>query len=56
MKILHVITDSNTHEGISVAALDHISALRERGVEQSVVCRPHDDFLCFLREIEILVE
>ena len=56
MKILHVITDSNTHEGISVAALDHISALRERGVEQSVVCRPHDDFLRSLREIEIPVE
>ena len=56
MKILHVITDSNTHEGISVAALDHISALRGRGVEQSVVCRPHDDFLRSLRAIEIPVE
>ena len=56
MRILHVITDSNTHEGISVAALDHISALRERGIEQSVVCRPHDDFLRSLRTIGIPVE
>ena len=56
MKILHIITDSNTHEGISVAALDHISALRERGMEQSVVCRPSDDFLRSLRTIGIPVE
>ena len=56
MRVLHIITDSNTHEGVSIAALDHIYALRERGIEQSVVCRPNDDFLRDLRAIEIPFE
>ena len=57
MKILHVTADTCTHHtGIGQAMLDHISALRERGVEQAVVCRLYSDILEPLRVSGIHVE
>ena len=43
MKILHLIAGAK-HGGAETFAIDVMLALKERGVEQSVICRPHDNF------------
>ena len=55
MRILHLIAGA-AHGGAETFAIDAILALKERGVEQFVLCRPHDNFLRPLREAGILYE
>ena len=52
MKILHLIAGA-AHGGAETFAIDAILALKERGVEQFVLCRPHDNFLRPLSEAGI---
>ena len=44
MKILHLIAGAR-HGGAETFTIDTILALKEQRVEQSVICRPHDNFL-----------
>ena len=53
MKILHVISGTTAQAGIPTAMLDHVLALRERDVEQVVLCRLYADFLEPLRDAGI---
>lgn len=55
MKILHLIAGAS-HGGAETFAIDAILALQERGVEQLVLCRPHDNFLRPLSEAGIPCE
>ena len=55
MKILHIIAGAS-HGGAETFAIDAILALKERGVEQFVLCRPHDNFLDPLRQSGIPYE
>ena len=55
MKVLHVISGTTAQAGIPTAMLDHVFALRERGVEQIVLCRRYAEFLETLREAGISV-
>lgn len=44
MRILHLVAGA-PHGGAETFAIDAILALKEQGVEQFVMCRPHDNFL-----------
>ena len=56
MRILHILSDRSAQGGAPIFALDVICALRERGVDQFVICRPCDDFLQPLCDTGIPVE
>ena len=49
MRILHLIAGA-AHGGAETFSIDAVLALNEQGVEQSVMCRSHDNFLDPLRE------
>lgn len=55
MKILHLVSGS-PHSGEETFAIDVIRCLRERNVEQFVLCRPHDIFLDGLRSAAVPYE
>lgn len=47
-KILHIVAGSR-HGGAETFCLDTIKALHEVGVQQHVICRPHENYLDALR-------
>jgi len=52
MKLLHIIAGAETG-GAETFCFDAIKALHARGVEQFVVCRPHQNFIDVLEECGI---
>ena len=52
MKVLHIIAGAK-EGGAESCAIDTIRALGNKGIEQTLICRPHPNFLKLTKDCEL---